>query len=182
MNRLQLEHIIRAAGDISDDDEIIVLGSMAILGQFPDVSADLLYSIEADIYPKNKPGLAQVIDGSIGELSPFHQTYGYYAHGVGPETAQNLPKGWEQRLVAIKNSNTRGVTGWCVEIHDLVIGKYVSGREKDYEFNTRAINDGLVSEEILQKRIDDLDVANDLQKNILQKIRMEFKKVIKNSK
>jgi len=34
MNRLQLDHIIRAAGDISDDDEIIVLGSMAIYPSF----------------------------------------------------------------------------------------------------------------------------------------------------
>ncbi|MBI4765294.1 MAG: hypothetical protein HY787_11895 [Deltaproteobacteria bacterium] len=182
MNRLQLEHLIRAAGDIAEDDEIIVMGSMAILAQFPDVSADLLYSIEADLYPKNKPDLAQVIDGSIGELSPFHKTYGYYAHGVGPETARNLPKGWEKRLIALKNPNTRGITGWCVEIHDLVIGKYVSGREKDYEFNARAIKDGLVSEEILEKRIDDLNVATDLKNTILQKLRMEFRKGVKKPK
>jgi hypothetical protein len=176
MNRLQLEHIIRAAGDISEDDEIIVLGSMAILAQFPDASPELLYSIEADIFPKNKIDLAQVVDGCIGELSPFHQTYGYYAHGVGPETAKNLPKGWEQRLIAIKNPNTRGVTGWCVEIHDLVIGKYVSGREKDYEFNTRAISDGLVSEGMLLERINDLDIPYSLKNNIVQKIKSAFNK------
>ena len=31
--------------------------------------------------------LADKIDGAIGEGSQFHQTYGYYAQGVGPETA-----------------------------------------------------------------------------------------------
>lgn len=31
MNRIQLEHIIRAASQISDDSEIVVIGSQAIL-------------------------------------------------------------------------------------------------------------------------------------------------------
>lgn len=35
MTRLQLEHVIRAAGTIADDDDIVVIGSQAILGQFP---------------------------------------------------------------------------------------------------------------------------------------------------
>jgi hypothetical protein len=99
MNRLQLEHLIRAAGDIAGDDEIVILGSTAVLSQFPDVPEQIIHSVEADIFPKNKPEMATVIDGCIGELSPFHQTYGYYAHGVGPETARNLPTGWDQRLI-----------------------------------------------------------------------------------
>jgi muconolactone delta-isomerase len=33
MNRTQLEHIIRAAGDISGDTEIVVVGSQAIHAQ-----------------------------------------------------------------------------------------------------------------------------------------------------
>ncbi|MCU0579491.1 MAG: hypothetical protein MUF69_08090 [Desulfobacterota bacterium] len=108
MNRLQLEHIIRAAGDIADDDEIIMVGSSAVLCQFPDVPEQIIRSVEADIFPKNRPELAPLIDGSIGELSPFQQTFGYYAHGVGPETAGNLPSGWEKRLVALHNENSRG--------------------------------------------------------------------------
>ncbi len=55
MRRADLEHIIRASADISDDDEIIVIGSQAILGQHPDAPADLLVSVEADVYPKNHP-------------------------------------------------------------------------------------------------------------------------------
>ena len=35
MTRKQLEHLIRAAAVIADDDEIVVIGSQAILGQFP---------------------------------------------------------------------------------------------------------------------------------------------------
>lgn len=33
-----------------------------------------------------------MIDGSIGELSPFHETFGYYAQGVD-ETTAVLPEG-----------------------------------------------------------------------------------------
>jgi hypothetical protein len=67
MTRSQLEHIIRAAADIADDDEIIVIGSQSILGQYPEAPAALLVSAEADVYPRNKPDRADLVDGSIGE-------------------------------------------------------------------------------------------------------------------
>src|SRR6185295_12382304 len=37
MTRDQLEHIIRASGTIADVADIIVIGSQAVLGQFPHV-------------------------------------------------------------------------------------------------------------------------------------------------
>src|SRR5258708_5348651 len=66
MRRRDLEHVIRAAADIADDDEIIVIGSQAILGQYPDAPRELCVSSEADVYPKNKPERTDLIDGSIG--------------------------------------------------------------------------------------------------------------------
>ena len=36
MKRSELEHIIRAAGAIANDREVIVIGSQSVLGQFPD--------------------------------------------------------------------------------------------------------------------------------------------------
>lgn len=95
MTRSQLEHVIRVAGMISDDDDIVVIGSQSILGSFPDAPAELLVSREADVYPRTYPERAELIDGSIGEGSPFEQEFGYYAHGVGPETAV-LPEGWKE--------------------------------------------------------------------------------------
>lgn len=125
MTRSQLEHIIRAAGTIADDQDIIVIGSNSILGQFPNAPEELLVSHEADVYPRNHPERADLIDGSIGEGSPFDRQFGYYAHGVGPETAI-LPDGWESRLVPVSNENTRFLTGWCLEVHDLAIAKLVA--------------------------------------------------------
>src|SRR5216684_3451019 len=93
MTRAQLEHVIRAAADIADAEDIVVIGSQAILGQFPDAPASMRVSAEADLYPLHHPERADLIDGSIGELSPFHETFGYYAQGVAEETAHAVVGG-----------------------------------------------------------------------------------------
>jgi hypothetical protein len=152
VKRADLEHVIRAAADIAQDDEIVVLGSQAILGQFPSAPAELCVSEEADVYPLNRPERWELIDGSIGELSPFHDTYGYYAQGVQEGTAV-LPQAWRERLIRVSNANTRGATGLCLEVHDLVISKYVAGREKDRRFARAALAHGLCNETTLIERL-----------------------------
>jgi hypothetical protein len=76
LNRLQLEHAIRAASTIAGDTEIVVIGSQAILGRYPQAPAELLVSSDVDVYPRNYPERADLIDGSIGELSPFEAQRG----------------------------------------------------------------------------------------------------------
>jgi hypothetical protein len=77
MNRAALEHILRAAAAIANEHDLMVIGSQAVLGQFPEAPAALLASIEADVYPRYAPAKSNLIDGAIGELSAFHQTFGY---------------------------------------------------------------------------------------------------------
>jgi hypothetical protein len=134
MNRTQLEHIIPAASQISGDAEIVVVGSQAIHAQRMRLPPIVFQSDEADLYPRNYPERADEIDAAIGELSPFHDTHGYYGHGVSPTTAI-LPEGWEQRVVRLSNTNTGGATGLCIDVHDIVLSKYAAGRERDIEFN-----------------------------------------------
>jgi hypothetical protein len=133
VNRAQLEHLIRAAAVIVADDEIVVVGSQSILGQYPDAPPELCLSMEADLYPLGHPERADLIDGSIGEGSPFHATFGYYAQGVGPETAV-VPPGWLERAIRVYSPATRGSTGLALEAHDLLVSKYAAGREKDRDF------------------------------------------------
>ena len=149
MTRAQLEHVIRAAATIAADPDIVVIGSQAILGQFPDAPSELLVSNEADVYPRGHPERSDLIDGSIGELSPFHETYGYYAQGIGRDTAV-VPEGWEDRLIPVRTS---AGTGWCLEVHDLVISKYVAGREKDRAFVRVALKHGLAQGRTLLTRL-----------------------------
>ena len=133
MKRADLEHILRAAGTIASVHQIIVIGSQSILGKYPEAEGILITSMEADIYPPENLAMSDVIDGCIGELSPFHEQFGYYAQGVGPETAV-LPTGWESRLVKVCNENTNGIEGLCLHPLDLAVSKLVSYREKDKLF------------------------------------------------
>jgi hypothetical protein len=158
MNRKQLEHVLRACGSIADSREIVVIGSQAILGAHPDAPSELLASLEADVYPLNAPEKADLIDGSIGELSPFHQTFGYYAHGVGPETAL-LPGQWRSRLVRIQNENTGGTTGWCVSPVDLATSKLLAGRPKDVEFVRVMLRHGLTTKTAITNVLGELPAA-----------------------
>jgi hypothetical protein len=165
MTREQLEHLIRAACTIADDTELVILGSQAVLAQFPQAPAELLVSMEADVYPRNHPDRADLIEGSIGELSMFHETFGYYADGVG-ETTATLPEGWKERLVPMHGPGTAGNTGLALEIHDLLISKYVAGREKDLRFNRVAIENGLASVAVLTARLDRTPIDDEARARI----------------
>lgn len=155
MTREQLEHVVRAAARIAGVREIVVVGSQALLAEFRTAPAELLESMEADLYPRDHPERADLIDGAIGELSPFHETHGYYAHGVGPETA-TLPKGWEERLVPLP---AEGAVGLCLEIHDLILSKYAAGREKDRDYVRTAIRHRMVERDVLTGRLEAMPLA-----------------------
>ena len=157
---MELEHIIRAAAEVVGDDELVVVGSQAILAQFPDAPEPMLVSREADVYPKNRPERADEIEGSLGDGSYFDSAFGYYAHAVGPETSKT-PAGWEERLVPIQSENTGGATGWCLEVHDLVLSKCAAGRERDWEFAREALRHGLADPDELRRRSADLPLPPD---------------------
>jgi hypothetical protein len=175
MKRSELEHLIRAAGAIADDREIVVIGSQAVLGQFPQAPAALLVSMEADLYPLNRPERADLIDGAIGEGSSFHEQFGYYAQGVGEATA-TLPQRWRERLVRIANPNTAGVEGLCLEVHDLAISKYVAGRAKDLAFTTQLARHGMTRRELLLERAASTELGPTLRRLVEGRIGRDFRK------
>ena len=160
MKRCNLEHIIRAATSIADCYDLVVIGSQSILGAYPNAPSELLISMEADVFVFGSPRLNDLIDGSIGEGSAFHDTFGYYAQGVG-ETTAILPKGWQYRLFKIQNPNTNEKIGWCLDPHDLAASKLCAEREKDIEFVEAMIKYALIEHNELIKRISylPLDIA-----------------------
>ncbi len=160
MQRPQLEHIIRAAAGITGATEIVVIGSQAVLGQFPNAPADLLVSIEADVFTFRHPDDADLIDGSIGEGSPFHQTFGYYAHGVA-ETTAILPTGWKDRLIRVRNENTGTGCGLCLEVHDLAVAKLAAGREKDCSFVAALLRQKLAKAALVESRLRESSLAGE---------------------
>lgn len=152
MRRADLEHVVRAAAAISGEHELVVVGSSSLLASVPEPPAPLRQTEDVDLYPLRAPEKAALIDGSIGELSPFHKQFSYCAQGVGPETSV-LPEGWRDRLVRLQNPNTGGAVAWCLEPHDLAASKLAAHREKDLAFVAAMLEQELVDPDLLRERV-----------------------------
>lgn len=158
VNREQMEHLLRAAAAITNERDFVVIGSQALLAAFPDLPPPLNNSMELDLYPLSNPALANLIDGTIGELSPFDEAFGCYAHGVSPETAV-LPVHWKDRVIVVENENTGGSRGLCIGPIDLAISKLAAGREKDLVFVSNMLKELIVSKEDIINILLELDVS-----------------------
>jgi hypothetical protein len=167
MTRAQLEHAIRAACDVSNDTELLIFGSQAVLGEFPDAPASLRASIEVDVQPKNRPETVDAIDGALGELSLFHQTHGFYVHGISIDSAM-LPDGWQQRTLPVSDPIlTACKTGLCIEVHDLAASKLAAYRQKDKEFVRLLLIERMIEHKVLAERINSLKIEEQLRERLL---------------
>lgn len=156
MKRQEFEHAIRAAGAVLGMHEVLVIGSQALHASISgDLPLEASRSIEVDVAAMHDDAdgrMADLIDGSIGEASMFHATFGYYAQGV-IETRAVLPAGWRERLVRFESPGTNGVVAWCLEPHDLWVSKAIAGRPKDLEFCRALVDRELVGEAQLRDRL-----------------------------
>lgn len=144
MNLDQLKHVLRAAAGITEERMFVMVGSQAALLQYPDLPEAMMMSAEIDMYPADRSDLADLIDGTIGNDSVFHETFGYHADGVGPETAR-LPQSWKERAVTLPASAaTGGATAVAPDIHDLTVAKLLAGRPKDLDWIAAGLAAGLV--------------------------------------
>ena len=166
MRRDQLEHAIRTACQIIGRDEVIVVGSQAILGTYNehDLPSAATLSREVDVLPiadtnEETALLADEIEGVAGELSLFEETHGYSIDGVDLSTSV-LPAGWRDRLVKVQNANTappgddRQFTGWCLDRHDLCVAKLCAFRTKDQNFVGALLDAGLVEAAVIDERLE----------------------------
>lgn len=148
MKRQELRHVIRAACDLIGEDQVLGMGSQAILASWKEsvVPDRLSMSGEADVAAFFDPEelKADEIMGVLGQDSRFHQTHGFYADGIladGPLLAD----GWEGRLLPLTSrAADKHYVGWCLEPHDLCAAKMAAAREKDHQFVRTAIEAYLV--------------------------------------
>jgi hypothetical protein len=142
MKKQQLDHVLRAAGEITGLKQFIIIGSQSLHGKYPDLPDDIILSAEVDLIAKKNPHKSEALN-FIGVYSRFHETHGYYADPVDESTA-TLPKDWKARLVNLPPGDTAGVSGLCLDPHDLAIAKYVARREKDIVFTSALAARGIV--------------------------------------
>jgi len=108
MKKQQVDHILRAAGEITGETQFIIIGSQSLHGKHricPMRSSARSKWIDR----QKKPDRTEWLN-MIGQDSRFHETHGYYADPVDEKTA-TLPKGWKGRLVNLPPGDTAGVTG-----------------------------------------------------------------------
>lgn len=172
----ELEHVVAAAAEATGHDVFVVIGSQAILASNDDPPKAMLESMEADLYPLHDPDAADLIDGALGDGSPFHVAHGYYAHGVAPKTAKP-PHGWQERLVKVEISPRVGSRrkqpsiALCLEKHDLVLSKCVAGRKRDWEYASEALKAGIVQADVILARVPDLPVPEELREHVTKMLR-----------
>ncbi len=81
MTRDQLAYILRAAARISEEPDIVVIGSQSLLGSYAEdeLPARAVASMEADLafFGDDENAKSDQVDGRIGEQSQFHETFGY---------------------------------------------------------------------------------------------------------
>lgn len=164
MNFEDLQHVLHAAADaadLQDGDELIVIGSQAMLASHPELPAEMTASMEADVYPAKDPSLAEKIDGALGDGSSFHQQFGYYAHGVDEKTA-TLPAGWYERAVRMpiqpRGNSRRQAVAVFPQPEDLVLSKLAAWRDRDMDYAVHAMRHGLADLQTMLDRIEDLPV------------------------
>lgn len=156
MRRAQLEHVLRAASRVTEDPDVLVIGSQSVLGSVADdiLPPEASASIEVDVTFLDDPDDAKsdAVDGAIGELSQFHETFGHYAQGVSVSTAV-LPAGWRSRIVQLRTPGTEPGRGLCLDRHDCVLSKLAAGRPKDYAFAGALRSAGLLDVAVLRERL-----------------------------
>lgn len=144
--------MLRAAKEITGEDKFIVVGSQSLHGKGIDVD-QFLASIEVDLYVPLQERKTELLN-AIGEGSPFHETYGYYADPVDERTAI-LPRKWKQRLVNLPPGNTNGAKGLCLDPHDMAVSKYIAGRDKDLQLLQGLLDAGHIDKKTLLERLDE---------------------------
>lgn len=163
MNRNQLEHIIRASGDVLKEDAVIIVGSQSILGSSPEgLPREVTLSTEADVMAVSDPTgeKALLINGTIGEFTLFDVEYGYYAEGI-EEPLCRFPAGWRERLIPVNTPATEGVTGLCAEPHDLAVAKLLAGRDKDLKYVRALLKSGHLKPGTLLERVEGTSMSDD---------------------
>ncbi|MEP3665805.1 MAG: hypothetical protein ABJN42_03615 [Roseibium sp.] len=156
MSMDSIAHVLRAAHQISGANKFTLMGSHALLLEFSDESdipTNMLRSQAHTIWPEDHPELTDLIRGTLGRKTPFHQHFGYYADFLDPGSAI-LPLDWADRKITRDDPALFGgaiVTG--PEIHDLALAKICVYRESEFTWVDMGINAGIIDPQELCDRI-----------------------------
>ena len=164
LNELKLA--IDAGCDQFGDDEMIIVGSLSLLGHAKGELPDAIQTtMDIDLYPKNVPTEKNLDTARMaldyGEGSKFRQEHGWYIEVMGTWVTDRAT-GWQDRTNPV--TTERGNVGHCISPLDLAFIKATVGREKDYKQVKDMIGVGYLSYGDLKKFITDFPPPLELQR------------------
>jgi hypothetical protein len=159
MTREELDHVLRAAGDLTGHKRFVLVGSNAIFAWHESVPEIMARSREADLYASDVSDeeadrISDELE-NIGQLSEFDETHGYYVDGVGPHTAV-LPVDWRTRSKLYVSAATNGVVAIVPHPEDIALSKLCAGRDKDLDWVGAAHASGLIELGVVAARVEKL--------------------------
>jgi hypothetical protein len=140
------DDLLRAARSVAEHfsaERVIIVGSQAILLTWPDAPVVMKITPEIDIYPENNrdwearnPGFEASEEVSVlfGEMSQFHERFGFYLDGVDENTAR-MPPDWLDHAKTMEiDVYGRTAVVVCPCIEDVIVSKLHRLVEKDVTF------------------------------------------------
>ncbi len=140
------EDLLRAARSVAEHfsaERVIIVGSQAILLTWPDAPVVMKITPEIDIYPENNrdwearnPGFeaSEEISVLFGEMSQFHERFGFYLDGVDENTAR-MPPDWLDHAETMEiDVYGRTAVVVCSSVEDVIVAKLHRLAEKDVSF------------------------------------------------
>jgi len=175
MTLTALQHLLRVAHALAEDQPILVLGSASLLASFPELgNADgpLATTYDADLCPDPFDDLtATMLDEALGEDRAYYQRHGYHADILRSSILETLPDGWRQRLVSVPD--TAAVL--ALDPHDLAAVKLRVGRPKDLAL-LRILHDShLIQAAIVRERLELLNLPVEGRPRMLASFKAIFK-------
>lgn len=150
MDRRAIERLLTEARALIRHREYVIIGSLSVLGAVEHPPAEMLGSIDIDLYPKDDPGRAFELAGPLGLGSTFEAEHGYYADAVSP-MLPTLPDGWQNRLIEVRFPS--GVAAWFLHPGDAAVSKYVRGEQRDRNWLRAGLRAGIFSLETVEYRM-----------------------------
>ncbi len=153
MTPAALQHLIRAAQALAEDQPILVLGSASLLASFPELGNDggpLASTYDAHLCPEPFDELtATMLDEALGEGRAYYLRHGYHADILRTSILETLPAGWRERLVSVPGT----LAALALDPQDLAAVKLLVGRTKDLAL-LRVLHDArLIDAAMVRERI-----------------------------
>jgi hypothetical protein len=149
VQRDQFEQLVVRAAALARRRDLVIFGSQSVHAVTRNPPAEVLVSVECDIWLRDEPAIAEKLVAELGKDSAFAQSTGVYVDPL-PSDFPLAPTGWEDRLVAYPLGE---ITARCLEIHDLIVTKLAAGRLKDYEFIAAVLMGKLARPGEVQRRL-----------------------------